>query len=241
MNSHQPTRADKFDRALRQWSDFPSWLRTEGVRRLQQRRRIYVACAVVGTALAFAVPLPLHEVAVSVAASYGSLLVGITFAWSVTIATILQTAEARELGIAQKDRKTFRNWVMNYQFTLVTIFSVILLWALIGARIGYWPARVTPRALHYVGRAVVFAVTAFMLTEMYDAIRRVQTLLLTVEFMRRIIEGAVTDENLSEYLDEEQRPADTRVEAPSTPQQLQSDPAELEQDADEHTDVKNRR
>lgn len=238
----QPNRKQRSSYALThsEWTDFGGWVRSEGCRRLRKTWYRSAGSLVLGVICSWAIPLPLHEVATSIASSYGSVLVGITFAWSVTIASLLQTDDARELGEG-KGGHVYRNWVMNYQFSLVTIFTVVLMWALIGARIASWPAAHTPKAIHFIARSLALSATAFMLTEMYDAIARVQKLLLTVEFMRRGRLIRQNPEHFSEYVDDAPMSVGARVVGEAEPEDAAEKHEEIEADGGETPPARARR
>ena len=74
-------------------------------------------------------------------------------------------------------------------FTLATIFIVTVLWAIVGAHVFDRLGAHVPIAVRMIGRGAMFTATAFMLMEMWDAIADVQSMMLTVEWMRRAEES----------------------------------------------------
>lgn len=166
------------------WLSFTDWLQSEGLRRLASSWVRMLFCLLAGAVLAFGVPMRMSDVATTSIAPFGSLLLGMSFAWSVTITSLLQSKQGQAFG-EQRDGLHYRTFVMKFLFSLAVVFATTGLWAIVGARafdalaedVGPW-TRLT-------GRTMMFSLTALMVTELWDGIGDVARMLLSTEWIRR--------------------------------------------------------
>lgn len=166
------------------WVSFRHWMSTEGFGRILRAKKRLWLCAGAGALLAWLSPTALSAVASAAIAPFVGLLIGMSFAWSVTITSLLQTEQGQRFG-QWNGGLHFRTFVMKYVFAIATVFVVSALWAIIGAGAFDKIGSLAPAPLKIIGRWPVFALTIFMVLEMWDTVADVAKMLLTVEWLRR--------------------------------------------------------
>lgn len=182
QTTHKPTAA--------QWVAFWPWFWSTGIRSFVRDRKevgILVLHLVIGGFLAFSLTAKLSEIAITVLAPFGSILFGLTFAWSGTFAGLIQTETMRRIGKAGGG-DIFRQWVMNYQMTLLVVLAVTVLWSLTGMGAFTLPANHVPWWVRMVGRALMFTLASIAVRESWGGAATIHTILLHSELLQREIE-----------------------------------------------------
>ena len=130
-----------------------------------------------GCALAFAVERPLAELASAVLLPMASVLVGLTFAWSGNVASLLQTKEIQRV-VDRRKPKQFLRWVFGFQTAVLAVLVTTAAWSMVGlgafSRVGTLVPSLRP-----LGRGLLFAFTSLTLRECWQVVVGAQQLLIS--------------------------------------------------------------
>lgn len=159
--------------------NFWKWLLRKGIRQFFDRWLFFHI--LVGFVFQLIINKPLYEIAIKAFVPFAALLVGLVFAWSGSIASILQSQEMDEIR-RYNGFETFKDYVYSFQLATLVNFALIILWVFIGLNPfkGYLVSIYTYTLL----RALVFAFSSLVVRECWNLILRLQLHLISIALIR---------------------------------------------------------
>lgn len=136
----------------------------------------------IGFALATAVTPALSQVAQNVFLPFASVLVGLAFAWGGNAMAVLQSRELHEIGKQPVASDAYRDWVFQYQFAILVVMLVLVVWALAALGVTDRVAQLIPHqsltACRLAGRTAAFALSSVAIRESWSVVLGVHSMLL---------------------------------------------------------------